>query len=191
MKTSYAVGPKFAIALNDYYRYKAGSSTDVSVDVVEKDSKKEYDLGRVFQDESSYSEEDSKINTVIVNGTEIYAKIVSKYYYDLFRIYNNINKKNFEKALEIEKTFIRRLLRGLYNELLQANYIEENKDINSFIEYLINNLEFPFTKKEVFEILEKCKSLNLGEGNLENKVRDTYETLSDFFNKIQVKASEN
>lgn len=189
MMTSYSVGPQYDVALKDYFQTKKGSQTDVYIDVIENDSKKEYDLGNIFQDESYYGEKDNKINATIVDGIEIYARIVSKYYYDLFRIYNNINKKNFEKALEIEKNFIRRLLGGLYSELLQANYVEENKDINSFIDYLINNLEFPFTKKEVFEILEKCRSLNLGEVDLENKVKDTYETLSNFFNKIQVKAS--
>ncbi|MFX1399562.1 MAG: hypothetical protein ACFFAS_21255, partial [Promethearchaeota archaeon] len=177
--TSYSIGPHFQTALNDYYQTKRSYPTEVKLESIERASTRKYNLQHIFKDETKQKQPSKE---------DIYAKCISELYYELFRIYKYINKKDFMSALRLEKQFFRTFIENLYDQLIQQNYLVPYKD--EFIEYLITQLKFPFTKDEFITLVQECKSLDLSEGNIEGISRHIYEKLSEFFNRIQLQVSE-
>ncbi len=185
IRTSYSVGEKYENALDDYYQTKKDSLTDVSIDIIEKNSDKNLNIESVFENKKNQiAPEKKKYN-------EILAKKISDLYFDLYQIHKYINKNEFESALKIEKNFVRRFLTNLYKELFHVNYIITDKDLESFSEYLSKNQVLPYSKEQIQNYLSKCDSLDMKTDNMDLHVKENYKLLSDFFNQIQVKISEN
>ena len=184
IRASYSIGKKYENALNDYYQIKKNSLTDVSINVIEKNSEKNMDLG-FFKEKPNISEDE------IDNFKEILAKKISDLYFDLFQIHKYINKNEFELALKIEKDFVKKFLINLYKEFYHVNYIITEKDLEVFSEYLSKNKYFPYSKAQIHNILSQCSSLDEEHEDMDLQVKENYKLLSEFFNQIQLKISES
>lgn len=65
------------------------------------------------------------------------------------------------------------------------------KATSSFSEYLSKNRVLPYSKEQIQNYLSKCDALDMKTDNMDLHVKENYKLLSDFFNQIQVKISEN
>ncbi|MFX1338947.1 MAG: hypothetical protein ACFFDK_10085 [Promethearchaeota archaeon] len=185
IRASYSVGNKYENALNDYYQIKKNSLTDVSINVIEKNSDKNVEVKGLFKEIPNISE--NELN----NFKEILAKKISDLYFDLFQIHKFINKNEFELALKIEKDFVKKFLINLYKEFYQVNYIITEKDLERFSEFLSKNKYFPYSKTQILNILSQCNLLDVEHENMYLQVKENYKLLSEFFNQIQLKISES
>ncbi|MFX0073432.1 MAG: hypothetical protein ACFFAO_20330, partial [Candidatus Hermodarchaeota archaeon] len=185
IRTSYSVGEKFQIALNDYIQNKNYSLKNLAVKINEQISESELVYDNTLQESSN-----PNINT-INRIKNLLAMGVSDLYYDLFLIHKSINKDDYEQAIEIEKEFIKKFLTNLHKNLFHANYNISDIDLESFSEYLSKNKILPYTKEQIINYLSKCDSLDVEKKDLESQAINTYNLLSDFFNHIQVIINES
>ena len=59
-----------------------------------------------------------------------------------------------------------------------------SKDLKFFIDKLVRLKGFPFVKEEIEAVLEFSEKIKNMDGDLETKVKETYDYLSVFFKKI-------
>lgn len=94
MRPSYAVGPQYKKAVQDYFDTKRDIPSEINVDIMEKNSPKDSDLLNIFQ---------SDTNQGIIN-VNTFKKVLktafSDSYYKLFKIYCFIEDKDYKSSLE-------------------------------------------------------------------------------------------
>ncbi|TFG08631.1 MAG: hypothetical protein EU539_01835 [Promethearchaeota archaeon] len=185
IRTSYSVGDKFQMALKDYFQTKKDSFTEIIINKDDNNSK------GILNPELIHH--DNRISGAIDSDklVDIMAKELSDSYYDLFQIHKSIINEDFRSAIQIEKNFLKKFLMNLYQKLFNVNYIITKKDMNAFLDYLSRNDALPLAKEEVIKLLSKCESLEIAGSECETEAIKTYNLLSDVWNKIQLKISEN
>ena len=184
--TCYSVGPQFEKALKDTYENKKDTLNDISVDTLEKESGFNSNFENFFQPHQSTENEDFEKEML----KDAVVKIMYEKYFDLFNVYKCINRKNYIKALEIEKQLMKSFLIDLYYEIYNVDYVISKKDLENLIDNIKGSPEFPFEKQEILTHLERCENVDNNDINLDNEVREIYSYLSNFFNVIQEKAIE-
>jgi len=176
LRTSYAVGPHYEKALNDYFNTKK----NVVIDRIDNNSDSKEDITTLFSPntimEANKSEE---FNNLL-------AKEMSDLYFDMFQIYKYINKDEVELAVKIEKDFVKKFLINLYKEIYHVNYIITDNDLERFILYLCDHKMLPFTQQELKSYLKRTTDLDLSNIDDLSQATELYTLLSKgFFDKIQ------
>ena len=155
MRSSFSVGEQYSLASDDYFAVMGRRPLQNDVEIIEKDP---------------------------LNGID-FKKILSKYlgefFSDLYSIYRNIDKEKYEKAIKLEKSYIKNFLIKLYKDLYKVNFEITGKDLNEFASLLITNGKLPFTLDDFKKYIELSGELTLAQA-IEN-----YQKLSEFFDKIQ------
>lgn len=180
--TSYAVGDKYQIAVDDYFEMK-NSLPDVYIETLEKSINTKDNIKNIFTPTLEFLKEADFENAL--------AKSLSQLYQDLFKIHKFVNNDDCESALKIEKELMQKFLINLYKELYNVNYMITEKDLEDFTIYLTRNKKLPFSHKEFQNYLNYFDVIiNINEHTIELHVREAYELFSKFFNQIQTYLEE-
>ena len=175
MRTSYSVGEKFDIAVDDYYRAKTG----IAVDILEKGSEQPIDYGKVLQTQKKdyiIRKEDLK---------EAFAREISNLSFDIYKIFKFINHAEYKNALRIEHNLIKQFIIKVYQHFYNVNYVITSNDLEQFIGMISNDPAMPFTAEELMESMEKYQDINFDIMNVEGLTKEIYQFYSEFFQKIQ------
>ncbi len=177
LRTSYAVGPHYDKALDDYFNTKK----NVILDIPDNISGSMEDITSLFSPNTSM--EANKIEEFKI----ILAKEMSELYFDMFQIYKNLNKNEVEQAVKIEKDFVKKFLINLYKEIYHVNYIITDNDLEGFVLYLCDHKMLPFTHQELKSYLKRTIALELSNPDDLSQATEIYNILSsEFFEKIQI-----
>ena len=175
MRTSYSVGEKFDIAVDDYYRAKTG----IAVDILEKGSEQPIDYGKVLQTQKKdyiIRKEDLK---------EAFAREISNLSFDIYKIFKFINHGEYKNALRTEHNLIKQFIIKVYQHFYNVNYVITSNDLKTFIGMISNDPTMPFTAEELMEFMEKYQDINFDIMNVEGMAKEIYQFYSEFFQKIQ------
>jgi hypothetical protein len=184
--TSYKVGDKFQVALQDYFETKKNSPTDISLEVVEQEIDRQQannDITQIFTPKKSVFQD--------VEFEEVLVRHLSDVFYYLFQSFTLIKNKKFEQAIQIERQVIRQCLLGLYKELYPVNYIVSDDDLKQFIVLICKEKMLPFTPEELTGYLQLDSQINLEEMSLEEYALELYKKIQEFFDTIQKFLGDN
>jgi len=177
IRTSYSVGPQYQKALDDYFQTKKNSITSVSIESIENEANHQ-EIEAIFRAQSD-----------VDNAKEdIFSKVLEREFSlafsDLLGIYRCSKRERYSEAFNNSKQLIKKFFINLFKGTRNVNFIITSKDLSSFIESLVNNKGFPFTKEEIEKALEYSEKIDETSGDLEVKANEMYEFLSVFFSKI-------
>ncbi|MFX1315410.1 MAG: hypothetical protein ACFE9T_06065 [Promethearchaeota archaeon] len=175
MRTSYSVGDKFEIAVEDYYKAKTG----ISVDILEKDSEHSVDYSKILQE---------KHRTHIVRQEDLkeaFAREISNFSYDIYKIFKFINHGEFKSALKVEHNLLRQFFMKIYQHFYNVNYVITSNDLQQFIKMIASSPDIPFTLEELIDYMERYRDIHFDIIDLEATAREIYLFYSEFFQKIQ------
>ncbi|MFX0104430.1 MAG: hypothetical protein ACFE75_02935 [Candidatus Hodarchaeota archaeon] len=178
LRTSYSVGDRYHQALEDYYKVKGKIYTDINVEILEQGSKQQSDLRHIFHDRPrKYIVQQHNLKDALMRE-------FSDFNYDIFKIYSYIDAEDYSNALKIEHMLIKKYLMNVYRQFHNLTSVSI-EDLNQFLSDLEDTKDFPFTKQELIDYVNKYENLNLKKGNLESLAKDIYTFLYEFFIKIQ------
>jgi len=178
IRTSYSVGDQLDKAIEDYYQIKA--EREISVDILEKGSKKPNDYKNTFQEQK---------RTYIIknkNLKEAFAREFSDLYWVIFKAHSFINHEEYRNALKIQHYLVKKYLMNVYKHFYNADYIVTSKDLDKFIQEISKDPDLLFTQEELHEYLEQYQIINFDEENLKELAIEIYTYYSKFFEKIQL-----
>ncbi|MEE9379184.1 MAG: hypothetical protein V3V33_14250, partial [Candidatus Lokiarchaeia archaeon] len=180
IRTSYAVGPHYKEALQDYFETKENVSSDIIVDVIEKNTATDSNLLNVFQEKTNKEIIDREKYQEILSAQE------SEAMWNLFQMYKSNNKAKFVDSLKLGKNIIPEFLSNLYELYLQNCRITlpEIKDITSFLDYLLKNELLPFSKQDLQNYLRKSKEITSDNDDAERRAIELYDMISEFQGKL-------
>lgn len=178
--TSYRVGDKFQVALDDYFDTKKNAPTDISLELVEQEMDRQHtnsDITRIFTPKKNVFHG--------VEFEEVLVRHLSDVFYYLFQSFTLIKNKEFEQAILIEKKIIHRFLIALYRDIYHVNYIISNTDMETFIALLCKEKLVPFTFEKLTHYSTLDSQINLEEMTYEEYALDLYKNIKEFFDSIQ------
>ncbi len=178
--TSYRVGDKFQVALDDYFDTKKNAPTDISLELVEQEMDRQHtnnDLRQLFTPKKSIFEN--------IEFDEVLVANLSDVFFELFQSHKLLKNKEFEQAIIIEKKIIHRFLIALYRDVYRVNYIISNTDMEAFIALLCKEEMVPFSFEKLTYYSTIDSQINLDEMSLEEYALELYKEISEFFDMIQ------
>lgn len=184
--TSYRVGDKFQVALEDYFETKKNYPTDISLEVVEQEIDRQQtntNITQIFTPKKDLLQD--------VEFDEILVRNLSEVFFQMFQSYKLLKKNEYEQAIQIEKLIIRQFLIALYRDLYLVNYIISDTDLEKFIALLCNEKMLPFTLEELTIYSTLDSQINLEEMSLEEYALELYKKINEFFNAIQTFLNPN
>ena len=182
MRTSYAVGSKYKDALQDYFNVKGDALSDISIDVIEKNSENNSEMLNLFLEQTNeYIIDKKKFKKIIYKQN-------SKMLWELFLMYEGVIGNEFEKTLKIGETLVKDFIINLHQSYLKISDIptSELEKPEIFYEYLVKYKLIPFTINEIKDYYKKSKQIFSKRDDVEKRANDLYELLSDFYDKIYV-----
>ena len=182
LRTSYAVGSKYRDALQDYFSVKGNTLSDISIDVMEKNSGNNSDMQNKFLEQTNECIIDKK------KFHNIYVEKYGKMLWKFFHMNECIIGNKFEKALKIGETLVIAFIKDLHQSYLKISDIpaSEIEEPEIFYEYLVKYKLIPFTINEMKVYYKKSKQIFSKRDDVEKRANDLYELLSDFCDKIYV-----
>jgi len=180
IRTSYAVGPQYQKALQDYFEAKENVSSDITVDVIEKNIASGSNLLKMFHE---------KTNKEIIDREkyqEILSVQISEAMWNLFQMYCSNKDEDFEVSLKIGKNIIPEFLTNLYELYLHNNDLSfpEIKDLSQFVNHLIKNELLPFSKQDLQNYLIKAKEIVSNNSEVGKRAIELYDLISEFQGKL-------
>ena len=171
LQTSFAVGPHYKEALEDYY--EAQRNAVVSYEPLDVES-----------DSSENSLQRERINAKNLKNAfaEHFAPI---FYYEYFKMHQSVKSEKFEKSLKIGKNLLRKFLHATYNSYYSVNYAITSADIEKFIGSITKIEQFPFSEEYLKEFLIKCEETKFEEHNIETNNNEIFEKYSELFAKFK------
>jgi len=180
IRTSYAVGPQYQKALQDYFEAKEKVGSDITVDVIEKNIPTDSKMVNMFKETTSNAiiDKERYQELLSIQNTEVLS--------NLFQMHLDISKSNFIGSLKIGKNIIPSFLINLHKVYLQesGSSITEIKELSSFLVFLTENELLPFSKKELQLFLKKNKDFSSENGNIEKIGSELYDLISKFQRKL-------
>ncbi|MFW9819653.1 MAG: hypothetical protein ACFFE5_08595, partial [Candidatus Thorarchaeota archaeon] len=178
LRTSYSVGERYQEALNDYYKTKGKTYTDLNIEILEK-STDESDLANIFQQKPrKYIIQQNNLKDALMRE-------LSDFNYHIFKIYSYINQRDYKNALKIEHGLINKFIMNVISQYYGIEFPIPNDTLEGFLTLLSDIADFPFTKQELLNYIEQYLVLNLETNNLESLAREVYQFIYKFFIKIQ------
>ncbi len=175
VRTSFSVGSHYDKALDDEF-----------------DTKQSYEIESLDFESSipqNLSREEGQSRAYIIRRKSLkkaLAREFSNFLFELFNIYEFINREEYKNALKVEHNLVRRFLIEVYKQYFNANYLITTKDLTEFIEHLVTDANIPFTTKELIEYVERYQVVDFEHSDLESLANEVYEFISVFFDKIQL-----
>jgi len=187
MMVSYRVGHQFKKALDDLYETKKNAEMDVEIETIENISGKEYEIETVFGgDEVQEVQEDNHFKKKIEFEVGTMA-------YDVSEMRELVNAGNFDKSLDIGKKALKTFLNNLHTEYRKEHQVKDfNGDgLSSFFNYLSTIKSFPLDKRELFNFVERQRSIEVKETNPKSKAIKIQELLERFIKKFTAQVNLN
>ena len=179
--TSYAVGQKYQIALDDEARIRKNKQSRVKVEKFENNEFRSSTKEEIFNspEESKNDHRRTVLKAIMDNMAELYI--------DLSTMYKLNNEMEYEKSLDLGKKLILKFLINLHKYYLRKvrEVDPELKDINYFIENIIKNGEIPFTKTDLHNYLSKTQEILDGNSETENKALRLFDLVMEFHDKLK------
>jgi len=171
LQTSFAVGPHYDEALEDYYESQKRAVISYEPLDVESDN----------YESSSQVEKinDKNLKNALANH---FAPI---FYYEYFKMHQSVKSEEFEKSLKIGKNLLRKFLHATYNSYYSVNYAITSADIKKFIGSITKIEKFPFSEEYLKEFLTKCEKTKFEEHNIEKNSNEMFERYSKLFAKLK------
>ena len=185
LQTSFAVGPHYDEALQDYYEsLKSSAISYEPIDVESESFDKLDNFGNFNNSVNSYNFDNSsqapkiKAKKLKKAFTEHFARI---FYYEHFKMYQAIKNGIFKNSLKIGKNLLRRFLHATYNSYYSVNYAITSADIDRFTRLMSKVENFPFVEGELKNFLSTCENLSFEEEGIERRSRENFEAYSKIF----------
>ena len=168
LRTSYKVGDPYEEALNDYFRIK-GKSPDIQIEELNEDIFPSQPRKYIIRQEDLY---------------EALSREFSDFYYEMSKIYNFINKEQYSTAIKIEQTIVKKFLFNVYRHYYNIDRAVMPSEMYPFLELLENIEGFPFTVEELKYYIDQYQKINLDIDDPRMVAENAYESLYNFFSKI-------
>lgn len=180
LQTSFAVGPHYSEALQDYYEYQKNAV--ISYEPLDVESNNFNNSFNSNNYESSSRE--PKINAIHLKKafTEHFAPIL---YYEHFKMHQAIKNGYFENSLKIGKNSLNKFLHATYNSYYSVNYAITSTDILRFIESISDVENFPFSNGELKSFFTTCKNISFEKEGVEKRSKENFEKYSKVFDKFK------
>jgi hypothetical protein len=173
VRTSFSVGSHYDKALEDEF-----------------DKKQPYDIESLDLESSAPQTDEKQPSRRYIIAKKSLKKALarefSNFLFELFTVYEFINRQEYENALKVEHNLVRRFLIEVYKHYFNANYLITTKDLTEFIEHLVSDAQLPFTQNELIDLMNRYKVIDFDHGDLALLANEVYEFISVFFDKIQL-----
>jgi len=205
LQTSFAVGPHYDEALEDYYEAQRkavisyepldveSNISDNSVSLVDPNNPDNFDNFNISNisdnpDNSGNSESLSQAESInakkLKNAfAEHFAPI---FYYKYFKMHQSGNNKDFEKSLRIGKDLLREFLQATCNSYYGVDFEGAIANIAKFIGSITRVEGFPFSEVELTNFLTACETITFEEERIEKLSKETFEDYSKMFDKFKL-----
>ena len=171
LQTSFAVGPHYDEAFQDYY--ESQKRAIISYEPLEMES-----------NSSENSLQVEKINAKnLKNAFALHFAPI--FYYEYFKMHQSVKNEGFEKSLKIGKNLFRKFLHATYNSYYSVNYIITSADIEKFVSSISKVEGFPFSDDELTDFLTTCKNISFEEEGVEKRSKETFEKYSLIFDMFK------
>ncbi len=171
LQTSFAVGPHYDEAFQDYY--ESQKRAIISYEPLDMES-----------NSSENSLQVEKINAKnLKNAFALYFAPI--FYYEYFKMHQSVKNEEFEKSLKIGKNLLRKFLHATYNSYYSVNYIITSADIEKFVSSISKVEGFPFSDDELTDFLTTCKNISFEEEGVEKRSKETFEKYSLIFDMFK------
>ena len=171
VQTSFAVGPHYEAALEDFYEAQKSAVVSYEPLDVESDST-----------ENSLHRERINVKNLKNAFAEHFAPI---FYYEYFKMHQSVKSEKFEKSLKIGKNLLRKFLHATYNSYYSVDYVITGADIEKFIGSITKIEKFPFSEEYLKEFLAKCENIKFEEHNVETNSNEVFGIYSELFTKLK------
>ena len=146
IRASYIVGPKYQVALDDYFQSKQKSLTSVTIEAIESELDQDHDITTLFQERV----EEEKLHTL--ENDNVQQELISGIFYKLFLMDQCIKKGDYDGAItygtEARATILNNenLFPQKYARQLITNKIINKEDIENNSKEMYNILMEFFVK---------------------------------------------
>jgi len=181
MRSSFAVGPHYDEALQDYSESQRNAVISYEPINVESDNFNNLN-NSVNSDNYESSSQVRKINAKNLKKafTEHFSSIL---YYEHFKMYQAIKDGNFKESLKIGKNLLKEFLLATYNSYYGDNCAITGADINRFIESMLEVESFPFTGDDLLQFLTSCKNIEVNDSvKIAETCKNIFQMYSTIFN---------
>jgi hypothetical protein len=182
MRSSYAIGPQYQKAVQDYFESKGNLTTNINVDIIEKNTPSNSKILNLYQDNANNQVIDVKKFQKLLQTETIELN------YNLFKMYCDMEDKDYLSSLEKGQNIIADFLTNLHTKNLQENknLVSELNDFTSFLEYLTKNELLPFSAEDLRFYLRKVIELTSYNGNNEKRANELFDLISEFYKKLNI-----
>lgn len=176
MRTSYQVGSKYQIAVDDYFQSKKTSTAEIVPEVIDLES---------FDNSKTVKNTDNKVQDPTLDNNLIKKMIEAQrvnFIYEIFLMSKFLRENQFKNTQIHGRKLIINCLSTIYRNYLANNRALNDKinDLSSFVEYLVNQGVVLFTIKEIEKYLEMSEKLSLIKSNSEKAASDLIELIQKF-----------
>lgn len=175
LRTSYSVGPRYQEALKDYWEMKGKVDNEFNLEILDQESEKLQDIFPGQNRRYIIAEKDLK-NALMRELTD--------FNYDIFKIYKFIDNEDFSNAIKIEHGLIKNYLMDVYRQYNNVDTVII-AEFNSFLGVLGTTEEFPLTKQELIDYIDRYHIIDIEGVDSESLAKDLYQEISEFFMKLQ------
>ena len=173
LATSYKVGNPYDVALNDYFEI----SNDIMIEEVIEGVEEELD-------EDIFPSPTRKYIIRQENLFDALKREFGSFYYDISKIYDLIGKGEYSNAIKIEQITIKKFLVNAYRHYYNIDRAVMPSEMTPFFELLEKMESFPFTADELKYYINQYQQINLDVEDSKVVAERVYESLSNFFNKV-------
>lgn len=206
IRTSFAVGPQYQESLNDYFELKKDQETEISVELLQQESKQESNLETKFtsdnlssnlatqkdanSDQGITKEFSAPRNHKTFNNAsapsysqiEIVYKLfdhMSAFFMKIIDISVFVENQQFEKAVDLERSALPTFLVEFYCDL----YPEEKNEMPDLLlekgaSFLLNSIPVTIDRASLDSLLEKSKLSSISQKNI-NQYKEEIRGYSD------------
>ncbi len=197
MRTSYAVGPYYQRALDDYFQVQREGRVQVKVDsevksvLIPFDSDKETELGDNYHELEDTEEDELSTNPIATLDHDRLMNVLVKcyssiLYYELFQMNNHINHANFDQAIQIAYQLFPKFIYTVCKSYYGISYDLSRNDLLTFLNELTLVEGFTITYLELTSFLEMCDTISIDGKNLKIYSTELYEQYNRIFDKFQL-----
>ncbi len=189
LQTSFAVGPHYGEALEDYYEVQRKAEISYEPLDVESNISNNSDISDNSDNSDNSNNSESFSHGKIINAknlknafTEHFAPIL---YYEHFKMHQSIKNKEFEKSLRTGKDLLRKFLRATYNSYYSVNTAINDDNIVKFIVSISKVEGFPFSDDQLTDFLTHCDKISFEKEGVEKRSKEMFEMYSKIFDRFK------
>jgi len=191
IRTSYAVGPYYQRALDDYFQTQKEGNAQVYIELPEVDVPiKETEINGDSFDKKINDEEPLVTPTTTLDYNRLMEVLIKHYstilYYELFQMNNHIIHTDFTQAIQLAKNLFPKFMYNVCKSYYEISYDISRNDLITFLNELSLVEGFPMTYLELVSFLEMCDAITPNGKVLRIYSTELYEQYNRIFDKFQL-----